>query len=188
MNELYKYEIVTIDSLKEYENNSRTHDQEQILQLEKSINEFGFTNPLLVDQNGFIRAGHARFIAAKNLGFNELPIILIDKLNENQLAALVIADNKLAENSGWNTDILKSEFLALDEAGFDLSLMGFDDDFISDLFDDEQEDIDPEITTDISESVGEVFELIITCNSEHNLEKSYLKAKEMGWVCRTSIL
>jgi len=125
MNELYKYEIVTIDSLKEYENNSRNHTKEQIIQLEQSIKEFGFTNPLLVDQNGFIRAGHARFIAGKNLGFTKLPVIKIDKLDEHQLAALVIADNKIALQSSWNMDALNVELDYLSSAGYDLELTGF---------------------------------------------------------------
>jgi len=116
-----------IDSLIPYANNSRTHSDAQVSQVAASIKEFGFTNPVLIDEQGGIIAGHGRVMAAKKLGLAEVPCVVLDGLSEAQKKAYIIADNKLALNSGWDADMLKVEMERLGELGFDLSLTGFDD-------------------------------------------------------------
>ena len=127
MTKHYKYQLKKLSELKEYDANSRTHSPEQIEQLQRSIKEFGFTSPVLFDENNILVAGHARCIAAANLGMNEVPAIFVDGLTAEQRSALVIADNKLALNAGWNFDALKSEMGFLNDAGYDLDLTGFDE-------------------------------------------------------------
>lgn len=126
-------EYVKVNELQGYEFNTRTHSDEQVDQLVASIGEFGFTNPLLIDGERQIIAGHGRFAAATKIGMDEVPCIKLDHLSEAQRRAYVIADNKLALNAGWDEDLLKLELSALDQIGFDLSVVGFDDDELSDL-------------------------------------------------------
>lgn len=115
-----------IDALKPYDKNSRTHTDEQIDQLVASMDEWDWTNPILVTPDDRIIAGHARHQAARRKGFTEVPTIPIDDLTEEQIRAYVIADNKLAENAGWDMDLLASEVQALNAEGYELGLMGFD--------------------------------------------------------------
>ena len=110
--------------INEYSNNPRVHSDEQINQIIKSIKEFGFTNPILVGSSGTIIAGHGRFRAAKKLGMKKIPVIVIDHLSEAQKKALVIADNKIAQNAGWNEDLLMSEIESLNGL-FDAEFLGF---------------------------------------------------------------
>ena len=112
--------------LKPYENNSRTHSKEQIDQIVRSIKEFGFTNPILIDEHNEIIAGHGRLEAAQKIGINLVPTIILEGLNEEHKKAYVIADNRLALNAGWDLDMLSVELKGLDELGFDLDLLGFD--------------------------------------------------------------
>lgn len=129
-----EYKEIKIDELVKYSNNSRTHSDEQIDEIKNSIKEFGFTNPILIDEKNTIIAGHARLEAAKELGMKEVPTILVDGLNNEQRAALVIADNKLALNAGWDFDILKIELSFLKDEGFDLALTGFHQDELDVMF------------------------------------------------------
>jgi len=108
--------------------NSRVHSDEQVAQLASSIREFGWTNPVLIGPDGTIIAGHARVLAARLLGMAEVPVIVLEHLTETQRRALVIADNKLALNAGWNDEMLRLEVEALQEDGFDLNVVGFNDD------------------------------------------------------------
>jgi len=126
-------EQIETGSLIPYINNSRTHSDEQVMQVASSIKEFGFTNPILIDGEGGIIAGHGRLMAAKKLGLNEVPCIRLGHLTEAQRKAYVIADNQLALNSGWDLDVLKVEMERLEELDFDIDLLGFDDDFLSSL-------------------------------------------------------
>lgn len=119
-----------------YINNSRTHSDEQVAQIAASINEFGFTNPVLIDEDGGLIAGHGRALAAKKLGLNTVPAIRMTGLTEAQKKAYIIADNQLALNAGWDLDTLKIELETLQELDFDIELLGFDDDFIDDFIDD----------------------------------------------------
>ena len=115
-----------INTLTPYSNNSRTHTNKQIKQIADSIEEFGFTNPILVDENDGVIAGHGRIEAAKMLNIEEVPTITLENLTDEQKAAYVIADNKLALNAGWDEDKLQLELLRLQELDFDISLTGFD--------------------------------------------------------------
>ncbi|AUR95847.1 ParB/sulfiredoxin [Vibrio phage 1.213.O._10N.222.54.F10] len=116
-----------------YANNSRTHSDEQTNQVASSIKEFGFTNPVLIDEDNGIIAGHGRILAAQKLSLDEVPCIILKGLTEAQKKAYVIADNQLALNSGWDLDMLKLEIESLEEMEFDIDLLGFDDDFLGDL-------------------------------------------------------
>lgn len=117
-----------------YVNNTRTHSEEQVGQLVNSIKKFGFTNPLLIDGERQIIAGHGRLLAAKKMQMEEVPCIVLDHLNEEERKAYVIADNKLALNAGWDEELLKIEMGALDNLGFDLSVLGFSGDELSGLY------------------------------------------------------
>ena len=123
------------DSLIPYVNNSRTHSDEQVLQIASSINEWGFTNPLLIDEQGGIIAGHGRLMAANKLGLEQVPTITLVGLSEARRKAYIIADNQLALNSGWDLDMLRVEIERLEELDFDLSLVGFENDVIERLLD-----------------------------------------------------
>ena len=137
-------EYVKRDQLIPYINNSRTHDNNQVKQIAGSIKEFGFTNPLLIDEQGGIIAGHGRLMAADLLGIDEVPTITLVGLTEAQRKAYVIADNQLALNAGWDLDTLKVELDRLTELDFDVDLLGFDDDFLSSLLDEPTEGLTDE--------------------------------------------
>ena len=122
-----------------YINNSRNHSDEQVLQVASSIKEFGFTNPVLIDEQSGIIAGHGRVMAAKKLGLDEVPCIILDGLTEAQKKAYVIADNQIALNSNWDLDTLRLEVETLQELNFDLDLLGFTADVLDKLLDIEAE-------------------------------------------------
>jgi hypothetical protein len=129
-----KIEQIKTSALIPYARNSRTHSEAQVAQIAGSIREFGFTNPVLIDADNGIIAGHGRIMAAQKLGLAEVPCIRLDHLNETQRKAYIIADNKLALNSGWDEDMLALELGELKDLDFDLSLTGFSDDELGDLF------------------------------------------------------
>lgn len=137
MSEAISIRYVSVADLIPYAANSRTHSDEQVTQIAASIREFGFTNPILVNSENTIIAGHGRLMAAKKLGLDEVPAITLDHLTKAQQKALVIADNQLALNAGWNMDLLKAEIEGLDLEGFDLDILGFDDKFLDGLFEKE---------------------------------------------------
>jgi len=122
-----KTETRAIGALIPFARNSRTHSDEQVAQIAASIREFGWTNPILVDGDNGIIAGHGRLAAARKLGLDAVPVIVLDHLTDAQKRALVIADNKLALNAGWDFELLENEVRGLDDDGFDLALLGFDD-------------------------------------------------------------
>lgn len=122
--------------LNPYANNSRTHSDDQIGQIMDSIIKFGFTNPILVDENNQIIAGHGRLIAALGLELEEVPTIKLEGLSEAEKAAYVVADNKLAMNAGWDYDLLTSEIEFLRDEGFDLELLGFSEKELVDILGD----------------------------------------------------
>lgn len=131
-----KIQNVKPNDLKPYENNARTHSEEQIEQIAKSITEFGFTTPILLDQNLNILAGHGRVEAAKLLKLKTIPALKLDHLTEEQKRALIITDNKLAANAEWDYGLLKLEANELKELGFDVELLGFSDTELSAFFGD----------------------------------------------------
>ena len=122
-----RFEKVNIDMLVPYARNARTHSKEQILQLRASIREFGFVNPVIVDKDLNVIAGHGRILAAKEEGFTEVPCVFAEHLTEAQKRAYIIADNRLALNAGWDAEMLSVEISDLQGADFDISLLGFDD-------------------------------------------------------------
>lgn len=154
---------VSIDELIPYSNNSRTHSDEQVAQVAASIREFGFTNPILVDESQGIIAGHGRLLAAKKLNLDQVPTITLEGLTEAQRKAYVIADNKLALNAGWDEQALQAELERLKELDFDLALTGFDPDELSKLLEPEQiegltdEDEVPEVPDDPVSKEGDIW-------------------------------
>lgn len=122
-----------LDDLVPYARNARTHSDAQVAEIAGSIREFGFTNPVLIAEDGTLIAGHGRVLAARKLGMETVPTIVLTGLSEIQRRALVLADNRIAMNAGWDEDLLALELSDLQEAGFDLGLTGFDDDELQDL-------------------------------------------------------
>jgi DNA modification methylase len=128
-----------VDKLIPYARNARTHSAEQVAQVAASIAEFGWTNPILAGADGIVIAGHARLLAVRKLGMTEVPVIVLDHLTESQRRALVLADNRLALNAGWDEEMLRVEMAALDEDGFNLEVVGFTDEEIVGLLRDPDE-------------------------------------------------
>ncbi len=122
-----------------YARNARTHDEGQVSQIAGSIAEFGFVNPILVGDDNVIIAGHGRLLAAQQLGLEKVPVIVLGHLTEAQRRALVIADNKIAENAGWNEELLQLELAELRDLDFDLELIGFSDEELDALLESEPE-------------------------------------------------
>lgn len=121
-----KLEKRSVDELIPYANNARTHSDKQIKQIQKSMKRFGFVMPLLIDSDNNIIAGHGRLMAAKGLGYSEVPVLIADGWTEQERRAYVLADNKLAENAGWDKDLLNIELENLSLEGFDLDIIGFE--------------------------------------------------------------
>ena len=121
-----KYKSIDIDLLIPYARNSRTHSDSQVTKIASSIKEFGFLNPVIVDKDNGIIAGHGRVMAAKKLGLKEVPILLVEHLTEAQKRAYIIADNRLALDAGWDEEMLRVEIAELEDLGFDLQLTGFE--------------------------------------------------------------
>lgn len=133
-----------------YKGNSRTHSPEQIAQIVASIKEFGFTNPILIDEDLGVIAGHGRLAAAEQMALATVPTITLDGLTEDQKRAYVIADNSLALNAGWDMDLLKLEIDVLEDHDFNLDLLGFDEDFWSELLADDAPEIENPYSMDIA--------------------------------------
>lgn len=128
-----KIDYRRVDDLVPYVRNTRTHSELQIAEVAASINEFGFTNPILVDGENGIIAGHGRLMAAQKIGMTEVPVIELAHLNDAQKRAYVIADNKLAEKAGWDENLLALELGDLADMGFDATLTGFCEDEIANI-------------------------------------------------------
>jgi len=127
-------ELVSIAKLVPYANNARTHSVEQINKLRSSLREFGFINPVIIDKDFGIIAGHGRVIAAREEGIDKVPCVFVDYLNESQKKAYILADNRMALDAGWDEELLKIEIEALQGENFDVGLTGFDEKELSDLF------------------------------------------------------
>ena len=126
--------MVSTSKLIPYVNNARTHSQEQVNKLRGSLREFGFINPVIIDSDFNVIAGHGRLMAAKEEGIEEVPCVLVDYLTEAQKKAYILADNRYAQDAGWDEELLRLEIEALEGMDFDVSLTGFDDQEIADLF------------------------------------------------------
>jgi len=155
---------IALEQLVPYARNARTHSDSQVAQIAGSIAEFGFVNPVLIGSDNIIIAGHGRVMAAKKLGLQTVPTIKLDHLTENQRRALVIADNKIAENAGWDEELLRLELQNLADEDFDLDLLGFDDveldDLLASLDDDEAAALDeniPEVQENPVSRTGDIW-------------------------------
>ena len=162
--EHYEHSIQQVSDLIPYIHNSRTHSDEQIRQVASSIHEFGFTSPVLIDEQGGIIAGHGRVMAAQKLNISEVPCITLKGLTEAQKKAYIIADNQLPLNAGWDLDKLKLEVETLKELDFDVELLGFDDDFLDGLLDVQMdgltdEDSVPELPETPVSVLGDIWQL-----------------------------
>ena len=148
MNVTERFEKVNIDKLVPYARNARTHSKEQILQLRASLREFGFINPVIVDKDLNIIAGHGRILAAKEEGITEVPCVFAEHLTEAQKRAYIIADNRLAMNAGWDMEMLSVEISELQGVDFDLSVLGFDEAELSKLMGDIEDVKDDDFDVD----------------------------------------
>lgn len=138
-----------------YARNARTHSDAQVAQIAASIAEFGFTNPILAGSDGVIVAGHGRLAAAQKLGLEAVPVVVLDHLTPTQRRALVIADNRIAENAGWDEELLRIELEGLQDEGFDLDLTGFDADALAELLAGDEPVNEGETDEDAVPDVGE---------------------------------
>ena len=130
-------QLVDINKLIPYVNNARTHSPEQITKLRSSLREFGFINPVLIDREFNVLAGHGRIAAAKEEGINEVPCVFVEHLSEAQKKAYILADNRMSLDAGWDDELLKVEMASLQEMGFDVGMTGFDESELADLFADD---------------------------------------------------
>lgn len=152
-----------VQELAVWAKNSRTHSERQVDQIASSIREWGFTNPILIDEAGTIIAGHGRLMAAEKLGLDEVPCIVAQGWTEDQKRAYVLADNQLALNAGWDMTLVGEELSALEDVGFDISLIGFDDDFLESLNDGSEgegltdEDAVPEVPVEPVSQPGDIW-------------------------------
>ena len=127
-------QLVAVTKLIPYVNNARTHSAEQIMKLRSSLREFGFINPVIIDRDYNVIAGHGRIMAAKEEGIKEVPCVFVDYLTEAQKKAYILADNRMAMDAGWDEELLRVEIEALQDADFDIGLTGFDENDLADLF------------------------------------------------------
>ena len=151
-----------LERLIPYASNARTHSEAQVAQIAGSIAEFGFVNPVLLGSDNVIIAGHGRIMAARKLGLKTVPTINLDHLSKNQIRALVIADNRIAENSGWDEELLRVELQNLADEDFNLDLLGFGDKELEDLLSSPDDDD----TAALDENVPEVQENHISENGD----------------------
>lgn len=135
-------QLVSITKLVPYVNNARTHSPEQINKLRSSLREFGFINPVIIDRDYGIIAGHGRVLAAKEEGITEVPCVFADFLSDAQKKAYILADNRMALDAGWDEEMLRVEIEALQDADFDIGLTGFDEKELTDLFKGDEPDIE----------------------------------------------
>jgi ParB-like chromosome segregation protein Spo0J len=134
-------EIVDIDEIKESNYNSRIHSEAQVEKIANSIAEFGFVNPIIIDDENEIIAGHGRFMAAKHLNLNEVPTIKLTHLTDDKKRAFIIADNKIALSGEWDYDMLKEEFDIILKSEMDIDLLGFNRKFIDSMFKEKDADV-----------------------------------------------
>ena len=181
-------ETVAIDRLIPYARNSRTHSDEQVAQVAASIREFGFTNPVLIDATGGIIAGHGRVMAARKLGMADVPCIRLAHLSDAQKRAYIIADNKLALNSGWDDETLALELADLRDDSFDLGLIGFSGKELDDLLLIDGEAPGPgESASDAGVNYQEKFCILVDCTGESDQRKKYDALTAAGYACRVLV-
>ena len=187
-------QLVDIDKLVPYVNNARTHSPEQITKLRSSLREFGFVNPVLIDREFNVLAGHGRLAAAKEEGIKEVPCVFVEHLSEAQKKAYILADNKLALDAGWDDSLLKVEMASLQEMGFDIGMTGFDEMEIANLFETDTEgeednfDVDAELEKPCFSKTGDVWHIgrhTVICgdSTEPETYKRLLGDTKVNLVC-----
>ena len=158
-------QLVDINKLVPYVNNARTHSPEQITKLRSSLREFGFINPVLIDREYNVLAGHGRIAAAKEEGIKEVPCVFVEHLSEAQKKAYILADNRMSLDAGWDDELLKVEMASLQEMGFDIGMTGFDEMEIADLFETDTEgeednfDVDAELEKPCFSKPGDIWHI-----------------------------
>jgi len=177
-------QYVATRELLPYARNARTHSGDQVKQIADSIKEFGFTNPILIDEGGEIVAGHGRVLAAKRLKMKTVPAIVLAGLTAEQKRAYVIADNKLALNSDWDMDLLKAEIEGLQGAGVDPGLLGFVDADLSALFGGPETAPANEIGDAPPSKYSEQYGVIVICESEADQKRTYESLSAQGFKTR----
>ena len=186
--------LVPVDKLVPYVNNARTHSPEQINKIRASLREFGFVNPIIIDKEYNIIAGHGRLEGAKAEGYTEVPCIFIDDMTEAQKKAYILADNRMALDAGWDVELLSVEMEALQDFGFDLGLTGFDEAELSKLFDasneteDDDYDVEAELQKPVFSKTGDVWHLgkhTVICGDSTDPEtfKKLLGDTKVNLVC-----
>lgn len=171
--------------------NARTHSTEQVKQIMDAIKEWGFTNPLLIDEQGNLIAGHGRLEAIKQLNkvdfkdepILELPAIVVKGLSDSQKKALIIADNQIALNAGWDYEVLALELKELESVNYDLDLLAFDnvDELLSGIINDSNSESENELK---EVEINRKYELLIKCKNESELEQAYNENVEKGYECK----
>ena len=181
--------LQSVEALIPYARNSRTHSDEQVAQIAASIREFGFTNPVLVDDEGGIVAGHGRVMAARQIGMTAVPTINVGWLSEQQRRAYVIADNQLALNAGWDDEALAAELSALDDSGFDVGLVGFSDADMERLLGltDSNETGGQAGNSDTGINYQEKFAVLVDCKNEDHQAQVYESLTAAGYVCKVLV-
>ena len=185
----HEFKKISISEIKPYDRNARTHSTEQVKQIMDAIKEWGFTNPLLIDEQGNLIAGHGRLEAVKQLNkvdfkdepILELPAIVVKGLSDSQKKALIIADNQIALNAGWDYEVLALELKELESVNYDLDLLAFDnvDDILGEILDNENvSEIEPKIAPAERESMATMNFLLSVEQSE--LIKDALKKAQRG--------
>ncbi len=172
-------EKIPTDKLIPYANNARTHTDDQVAQIAASIRAFGFNNPVLVDHDLNIIAGHGRVMAASKLQLEEVPCLILSHLTENQKKAYILADNKIALNAGWDIQLLKLEMETLDAS--ELKLTGFLESELKGLFDDD------EVKEKYENEEATSFEIIVECISEYEQRTLLEKLTEEGYKCKSML-
>lgn len=179
-------ESLPTESLIPYARNARTHSDAQVAQIAASIREFGFNNPVLIDSDGGIIAGHGRIMAARKLGLEAVPCLRLSHLSENDKRAYILADNKLAENSGWDESMLALELSALQSEDFDLGLIGFDPDELARLLDGEGV-TDEKAPVEHGINYEEHYSVLVECSGEQHQAEVFESLKASGYTCKVLV-
>ena len=178
-------EYLPLTGLIPYARNARTHSEAQIAQLAGSIREFGFTNPVLIDADGGIIAGHGRVMAGLKLGLESVPCIRLPHLSDAQRRAYILADNRLALNAGWDTEFLAVELDELRDLNFNMALMGFDQQELNDLIGTPNTPPPPDTSPQLTD--GFKFSVIIACADELEQAAMLERFEKEGLRCRPLI-
>ena len=188
------FQLVPTDKLIPYANNARTHSKEQITKIRSSLREFGFINPIIIDKNFNVIAGHGRLEASKAEGLEEVPCVFVEHFTEAQKKAYILADNRMALDAGWDDELLSVEMEELQNAGFNLDLTGFDEKEIADLFAVDEEvqqddfDVDAELEKPCFTQYGDLWHIgrhTVICG-DSTLPETYtalLDGKKVNLVC-----